>query len=1004
MAKRTGGLIRYNLIEDNYHSFVADGNQGCLASNSVFKVFKDLDQRIWIMSDWRGILQRYDSGTDSFEDFNISPSRMITQDEEGAFWMLGVDRLIRFDPVHLDTAHIKFRKPLPFAALEANQDYIPFIRDRQGIFWYAQRDDGLYRINPENGEWNHYYYDPGKPDGLPDIHIQNLFCDSQGTIWLSTWVGLSRIIPDPITDTAITFDNSYITEMGLGETTRITEDQNGNIWVGTLTGVVVLKQGVAVDKYTYRDGLPENPLMIWALSTDPENGNLYMGSPSIAIIPPDYLADYDFIPPVLFTGFWLGNQRVKPGPDAPLEKSILFADHIDLRYDQNFFRIDFSALDLSHPERNQYRYILNGVDRDTVYSGHRSYAEYTDLQPGKYTFWATGSNYTGLWNEKGKEIEIRIHPPWYRSLLAYVIYFLGIAGVIYGTLLYRTRQLRMEKIRLEEEVESRTREIKNKNQQIIEMEHMKTRFFTDISHEIRTPLTLITGPVERLLQDEELDETREGWLSSIKRNSQRLLQLVNQLLDIARLDAGHLKLVLEYGDILKPLRILVNGYQSLAETNHLRLVLDIPDDELIHWSDRDKIEKITANLLSNALKYTPVHGIVTCRIRIITGNPYTPENPAIRIMVADNGHGIPENEKSKIFERYYRSKRARQSESEGTGVGLAVTRELVDLLYGDLVLKSQEERGSVFIVTIPLGKDHLKEDEYITREEKQQGKELELSTVEDSEALTEDYQMTGDLKILMIDDNDEVRSFITDYLKTDYKIVEATDGFRGWEIATADLPDLIITDIMMPGMDGFELCNKLKRDERTSHIPVIMLTARAMSIDRLEGLQTGADDYIIKPFSMEELSVRIRNLLEQREKLKEKYASLIMLNLGEMTVTTLDDQFLKKATSIISENLHDFRFDVSALQDKMNMSSSNLYRKIKALTGDSPVQLLRNMRLKLAADLIQKNNQSITEVMLQVGFSNLSYFSRSFKSFYGVTPKVFQKSRPRKAKPSHQSN
>jgi DNA-binding response OmpR family regulator len=282
---------------------------------------------------------------------------------------------------------------------------------------------------------------------------------------------------------------------------------------------------------------------------------------------------------------------------------------------------------------------------------------------------------------------------------------------------------------------------------------------------------------------------------------------------------------------------------------------------------------------------------------------------------------------------------------------------------------------------------------------------LELSSVEDSEDRIDDYPMTSDLKILVIDDNDEVRSFITDYLKTDYKIVEATDGFRGWEIATFDLPDLIITDIMMPGMDGFELCKKLKSDERTSHIPVIMLTARAMSMDRLEGLQTGADDYIIKPFSMEELSVRIRNLLEQRERLKEKYANLIDLNLGEkMTVTTLDDQFLKKATTIISENLHDFRFNVSTLQDKMNMSSSNLYRKIKALTGDSPVQLLRNMRLKLAADLIQKNNQSITEVMLQVGFSNLSYFSRSFKSLYGVTPKVFQKSRPRKAKPSHQSN
>jgi DNA-binding response OmpR family regulator len=509
--------------------------------------------------------------------------------------------------------------------------------------------------------------------------------------------------------------------------------------------------------------------------------------------------------------------------------------------------------------------------------------------------------------------------------------------------------------------------------------------------------------VERLLQDGEVDETREGWLNTIKRNSQRLLQLVNQLLDIARLDAGHLKLVLEYGDILKPLRILVNGYQSLAETNYLRLVLDIPDEELIHWFDRDKIEKIVANLLSNALKYTPVHGIVTCRIRIISGIPFTTKNPAIRILVADNGHGIPENEKMKIFDRYYRTKSARQAESGGTGVGLAVTRELVELLHGDLVLKSREEKGSVFIATIPLGKDHLIQDEFIIREEKETGVEKVLSSEEVSEIRSDEYPVANDLMILVIDDNEEVRSFIIDSLKSDYKILQATDGFLGWETATSDLPDLIITDIMMPGMDGFELCKKLKHDERTSHIPVIMLTARAMSSDRLEGLETGADDYIIKPFSMEELSVRIRNLLEQREKLKEKYSNLIKLNLGALTVTTLDDQFLKKVTTLISKNLHDFRFDVSTMQEKMNMSSSNLYRKIKALTGESPVQLLRNMRLNLAAELIQKNNHNITEVMLQVGFSNLSYFSRSFKSLYGVTPKVFQRSHSRKAKPFHQS-
>jgi len=990
MGTFQGGLIIYDLKNNRHFTYNSDGKPGSLASDWLVRILKDRNQRIWIMSGWNGNLQRYEPESNSFEEFIVCPSRMITQDDDGIFWILDLDRLLHFDPITLDTSSIHFRKPLPVLQLKGQFDHIPFIRDKEGIFWFAQQDGGLYRIDPESGNWTHYNHDPDHPEGLPDFHVRDLFCDSNGRIWLSTWAGLSRIIPDDATDTALIFDNHYITKLKLGQTTRITEDKQGNIWVGTFTGVVVLKTDGTIEKYTFRDGLPEDPEMIWALNSDPENGKLYMGCVDVVIVPPDYLSYNEYIPPIQFTAFSLGNQLIKPGPGLPLEKSILFADHIDLDHDQNFFRIDFAAMNYSQSERNQYRYFLNDVDQDTVYSGNKSFAEYTDLSSGKYTFWATGSNNNGLWNLEGKSITLRIHPPWHRTAIAFIIYFLFLAAFVYAFIRFRTYRLRQDKMWLEKEVDKRTLEIHKKNQQIIEMENLRTRFFTDISHEIRTPLTLITGPLENLIQEKEQTERSLKWLSSIKRNSQRLLQLVNQLLDIARLDMGQMKLVLEYSDVLKHLRILVNGYHSLAETNRIRLLLDIPADEMKQWIDKDKIEKVTANLLSNALKYTPEHGIVTCRIKILTGAPFTAKRPALRIMVADSGPGIAEHEKSRIFDRFYRSEKTGNAVG-GTGMGLSVISELLKLLHGEITLKSMEGKGSAFLVTIPLGKDHLTENEFIIREQEQPVPAATDPADSGRSTPPGEAQMNRDLSLLIIEDNDEVRSFLKESLEARYVILEARDGIRGHKMATSEIPDLIITDVMMPAMDGFELCKKLKNDERTSHIPIIMITARALRQDKMEGLETGADDYIIKPFRVEEISVRIRNLIDQRERLREKYSSYIRLNLGELNVTTLEDRFLKKVTGLITENLHDFNFDVGTLQEKMNMSSSNLYRKLKVLTGESPVQLIKIMRLKLAATLMKKNKLSITEVMLQVGFSNQSYFSRSFKELYGTTPKAYQK-------------
>ncbi|RLD72402.1 MAG: hypothetical protein DRJ29_05600 [Bacteroidetes bacterium] len=991
MGTFRAGLIRYNLENDQFTNYQADGQPGSINSNYITKTLRDRSGRIWFTAGWDGSLYRVNEDKDSFEHFRPGDSHYITQGVEGYFWILGRERISRFDPITLDTRHIRFKEALPVDQLRSQLDFIPFIRDKEGIFWFAQQDGGLYRIDPEGGSWTHYNYDKSNPNGLPDPHVKSLFCDSRGTIWLSTWVGLSKLIKDPVNDTVLTFDNQYITDLKLGHSSRITEDAYGNIFVVTLYGVIVIRTDGTVETYSEQDGLLKDPSRTWLVDRDHENGAIYLGGSKMVIVPPGFLAIDTSIVQTILTEFRILGEAVVPGELSPLKKSILVADRIDLRHDQNFFRIDFAATFLSHPERNRYRYFLEGIDEDTLYSGNKSFAEYTDLKSGNYTFWVSGASHRGPWNPEGRSIEIIIHPPWYGSMAAKSGYFISMLLLVMVYVRFRTEKLRKEKIILENLVNERTAEIQQKNEKIVEMEDLKTRFFTDISHEIRTPLSMISGPLENLINEHPQSEKSSEWLDMIKRNSQRLLQLVNQLLDISRLDSGHMKLVLEKSDILKHIRVLVNEYHSLAEKNHICYVLDLPEEDLSIWNDRDKIHKILTNLLSNAFKFTPEFGTVTCRVKVLT-KAQSNLSMQLRIIVADTGPGIPQQAHRKIFDRFYRSEGDSSYRAGGAGIGLSITRDMVDLLHGEIRVKSLVGTGTVFMVTIPLGKKHLDKKEYIIKDQTEPGPGEVSVQPKPGESFLLDGATGTDQTILIVEDNDEVRSFIKENLQPKYKILEAEDGLKGLSLATSAIPDVIISDIMMPGLDGKELCEKLKKDERTSHIPLIMLTARATTHDKIEGLECGADDYIFKPFSMEEIETRICNLLQQRERLRLKYSGYIGLDWNKITITTLDEEFLKKTTGIISRHLHEFEFDVGALQEEMAVSDSTLYKKLKVLTGESPNSLIRIMRLKRAASLLEKNELSITEILMSVGFSNPSYFTRCFKAYFGVTPREYQRS------------
>jgi DNA-binding response OmpR family regulator/two-component sensor histidine kinase len=544
---------------------------------------------------------------------------------------------------------------------------------------------------------------------------------------------------------------------------------------------------------------------------------------------------------------------------------------------------------------------------------------------------------------------------------------------------------------------------------------MKSRFFANISHEFRTPLTLILGPIEKLLS-KAVDSESKSELSMMQRNAKRLQRLINQLLDLSKLESGGMTIQVSEVNIVELVYSYVQSFESLAKRKRINLKFNAKEDSIIAFVDKDKIEKILNNLLSNAFKFTNEGG----KISVGVGIEHPPQSPldrgealifplkkgdkggCINITISDTGIGIPPSRIEKIFDRFYQMDDSQKREHEGTGIGLALTKELVELHHGQITAESEVGKGTTFSISLPLGRDHFKGIEIVDDQ-----LDTDLTTVKEKEqfpieeTFTEyaDYSdqflesKTGKSIILIIEDNPDMRGYIHGYLDKDYKIIEAEDGQQGFDKAIETIPDLIISDVMMPGMDGFELCEKLKTDERTSHIPVILLTARAESDDRIEGLQTGADDYLIKPFDSKELLVRINNLIEQRQKLKERFNKELILGLNDFTAVSIDEKFISRLIDICHKHLTDSNFSVESLSHEASLSRTQLHRKLKGLTGQSATEFIKTLRLKRAALLLREGRENISQIAYEVGFNNLSYFARSFKELFGQTPSEYLNSK-----------
>jgi signal transduction histidine kinase/DNA-binding response OmpR family regulator len=690
-------------------------------------------------------------------------------------------------------------------------------------------------------------------------------------------------------------------------------------------------------------------------------------------------------------------------------------NQLDLSYALNSLRFDYALPSYIQQESNKYQVKLKGFEANWSHWQTETHKDYTGLGPGYYTFQVRAQDAFGRTNTTDN-YSFNILPPWYRTWWVYLIYA-GVLVIIVSIIIrFRVAHLQAKARNLENLIAERTATVSQQAEKLKEMDRVKSRFFANISHEFRTPLTLILGPIDDMLEKTKHIKEKNQ-LDLIQRSAKRLQRLINQLLDLSQLETGKMQLQATSGDFVSFLKSVVMSFASLAESKQIILKFmtepgSSNQDSSNIYFDRDKIEKIFSNLLSNAFKFTPPGGTV----KVVVNSPQSSENGQYNVgntivTVSDTGQGISEEQLPFVFDRFYQTDSSTTREKEGSGIGLALVKELVKLHHGVIDVESKIGEGTTFKIQLPMGSQHLKDEEIIATAETAEVVQVEdvatrliasspLNKIDGTHISVEEYASMPEsistitpesideeeTVILVVDDHPDVRRYIREQLQSGYTIADAENGEAGIQSALDIIPDLVISDVMMPILDGYALCEALKTDQRTSHIPVILLTARAGEEDKLAGLDTGADDYLVKPFNSKELNTRVRNLIDQRRKLREQYVREGMLRPTEVEAVSLDDQFIQQMMSVIEDRLQDENFSVEELSSKMNMGARHLHRKIRALTSKSPVEFIRLVRLQRARHLLEQNTGTISEIAYQVGIINLSYFSKSFKQEFGVLP------------------
>ena len=845
-----------------------------------------------------------------------------------------------------------------------------------GRVYLATKNHGLLQADLSTKRLIHWQSGGSSPGMLPD---DALLCLAQDPVhynhlWIGTFGrGLCQL--DKLTGQI----RQFTMNQGLPNNViyAIRPDRNGHLWLSTNRGLCRFDTRThEARNYTADDGLPSDEFNPMHDVTLPDGRLIFGGIYGYTIFNPGRIREDLFKPIVSLTALRINNQVVNTTtPDSPIQRDINETKEIELTHEQNFLSIDFAALQFNQSRKNQYRYKLIGLDNNWIYSGNQATATYTNLPPKTYTFVVNASNTSGIWSPYNHQLHITIEPPLWATWWAYSAYALLLLGilVVYVRVRIRRMQHRSQMALREQE----TNQLKH-------LDEVKSRFFANITHEFRTPLTLIISPLEEILK-ESPDSPFYKRLTLVHRNAHRLLRLINELLDLAKLEAGSLTITSAPADLPEFIHRTILVFTDEAQRRHIQLELMNHLSQPMYWFDSDKMEKILTNLLSNALKFTDENGEITVSIQAEPTVPPTDSTAPIdliRLAVHNTGATIPDYNLPHVFDRFYQADPAPDGAGSGSGIGLALVKELVEVMQGTISVKSSPATGTTFIVELPCHQART---------------DLVLTTAGSTSSEVATNQ--GTLKnsssnqdapwILLVEDNNDIAEYVTSILLTEWQVMRVNNGRAGVEAAIANGPDLIISDVIMPELNGYELCRQLKTNPLTNHIPILLLTAKTAVESRLEGLKAGADDYIAKPFQVDELRGRVRNRLEQQQRIRQYYRTQLLRE-GNLPMASQapEDAFMNRVYGVLEARLDDPTFGVEPLALTMEMSRMHLNRKVKAMTGLTPVELIRIIRLKRAAELLL-TGVSVSEVADRVGFDTPAYFSKVFKEQFHLTPSEY---------------
>lgn len=857
-------------------------------------------------------------------------------------------------------------------------NYINCLVSNGNVLWIGTQN-GLNRYDKATHTFKSYRR---KNSGLGNNNVLSLYIDKHKRLWIGTDGGGLNYLDEKT-------GNAYPIRQSDGLVddviAAIISDTSGALWVSTNNGLSQLVFGSAqfplthgnyqIANYNAANGLQSNQFLVNSAYRTPDGEILFGGMNGVISFFPKKIVKNRFKPEILLTGFYINNKAIRFGDQSYLKAPINEMSELTLPYNQNNFTIRFSALNFINPEKNTYAYKMAGLRNNDqwILNGNQKEAGFTNLAPGHYTFTVKAANNDGYWNDKGRTLQITILPPLWETWWAYCLYVLIAAFIFYKIIQFFQIRARLERDLYNEHLHNERQE---------EFYKMKLDFFTNISHEIRTPLTLILGPVENLYNSTMDNTLISRQVLQIKNNAERLLRLIGELMDFRKAETGNMVLYVQHDNIIPFIKEIYLSFTALAESKNIQYDFTTDQAEVYLYTDHDQLEKVFFNLLSNAFKFTPDNGCVSVEI-------ISKDQSGFTVNITDNGKGIPLKYQSKLFTNFFQVHD--EKSNLGTGVGLALSKGIVKLHQGTITFKStpQEqdtEANTVFTVRLPFDFVQANNVHIIRESSKIESVSSFKMRAEIDVLNTADYPKSNQQGLIVLaEDNEELRKFIVDSLPG-YNVIGFENGSAAFEYAIAQIPDLVISDVMMPVMDGLELCRKIKTDDRTSHIPFILLTALATHIHQVNGLQTGADIYITKPFSIKLLELNVHNLLTSKEIMRSKFSQQIILHPQQILLNNPDEKFIQKLMKIIDDQMENPEFGVVSLGAEIGMSKSVLYKKICALTNLSPADFIKSMRLKKAADLLQQQSLSVNEVSSLVGFNDRKYFSREFKKLHGKSP------------------